>query len=265
MPRPGASDTQERNPPDRALRDVAHPAPVAEPSRLRVLPRKVGRWVGHEWSVLFGPLRGRSRWRPSSFTLALAACAIMLAASWVQQAHPGIGRVLLDERASLWWPVAAFRLPGSMFAPALRLPMWGALAQVLFCFGLAEVHLGRRTTLAVAAVTHSVATASARVFVALGPHAPFGLGLPHWYRWQRDTGPSAAVVGVGTYLGIKLRLPVLTSVLVATMVIEVIVKPDVADHEHLVAIATGGAVAILIRALQGFRLPQRLVSAEARV
>lgn len=174
-----------------------------------------------------------------------------MAAAWLQQAHPAIGRVVLGEQASLWWPVAALRLPGSMFAPALRLPMWGALAQVLFCFGLAETHLGRRTTLLVIGLTHAVATASARVFVALGPHAPFHLGLPHWVRWQRDTGPSAAVVGLGTYLGVTLRLPILTTLLVGVMTIETFVKPDLADREHLVAIALGGVAAIIVRALQG--------------
>ena len=160
---------------------------------------------------------------------------------------------------------AAFRLSGSMFAPALRLPMWGVSAQVLFCFGLAEIHLGRRRTLAVIAATHAVATVSARVFIAIGPHAPFDLGLPHWFRFQRDTGPSAAVVGLGAYLGVKLRLPILTTALVTTMAIETVLKPDLADREHLVAIATGGAIAILIRVLEGVRVPQRLVSAEARV
>ncbi len=106
---------------------------------------------------------------------------------------------------------------------------------------------------------------SARVFIAMGPHAPFDLGLPHWIRWQRDTGPSAAVVGVGTFLGVKLRLPILTSVLVATMAIETVIKPDLADREHLVAIATGGAIAIVIRAVQGVRVLQRLVPADAGV
>ena len=213
--------------------------------------------------MLFGPLEEPSRRRLSSLTLALTTCTLLLIASWVQRVHPGIGAVLLDERASLWWPVAAFRLPGSMVAPALRLPMWGALAQVVFCFGLAEVHLGRRMTLAVIAATHAIATVSARLFIAIGPHAPFDLGLPHWFLMQRDTGPSAAVVGLGTFLGVRLRLPILTSVLVATMAIETVIKPDLADREHLVAIAAGGALAIAIRALQGVRAPHRLVPADA--
>lgn len=209
------------------------------------------RQVKTEWRSLTRAVPRHSRSRRPVPTLGIAGCALIMAAAWLQQAHPAIGRVVLGEQASLWWPVAALRLPGSMFAPALRLPMWGALAQVLFCFGLAETHLGRRTTLLVIGLTHAVATASARVFVALGPHAPFHLGLPHWVRWQRDTGPSAAVVGLGTYLGVTLRLPILTTLLVGVMTIETFVKPDLADREHLVAIALGGVAAIIVRALQG--------------
>lgn len=42
------------------------------------------------------------------------------------------------------------RTPLSLFAPALDLPVWGALAQILLVFGPAEVRLGRWHTLAVA-------------------------------------------------------------------------------------------------------------------
>lgn len=204
-----------------------------------------------EWTTLTRTSGPRPRWRRPALTLGIVACVCIGVAAWLQQVHPGIGRLVLGEQASLWWPVAIIRLPGSMFAPALRLPMWGALAQVLFCFGLAETHLGRRTTLLIIGLTHGVATASARVFLALGPHAPFHLGLPQWVRWERDTGPSAAVVGLATYLGITLRVPVLTSLLVAVMAIETLVQPDLADREHLVAIAVGGLAAIAVRAYQG--------------
>jgi hypothetical protein len=182
--------------------------------------------------------------------LGVAGCALVLAAAWLQRVHPALGRLVLGEQASLWWPVAFLRLPGSMFAPALRLPMWGALAQVLFCFGLAETHLGRRTTLVIIGLTHAVATVTGRGFIALGPHAPLHLGLPLWVRFQRDTGPSAAVVGLGTYLGVTLRLPILTSLLVGAMTVEALVKPDLADREHLVAIAVGGVAAVVVRAVQ---------------
>lgn len=206
------------------------------------------RW---EWRTLTRMSPDRPTWRRPAPILGIAACGLIIFAAWLQHMHPGIGRLVLGEHASLWWPVGLVRMPGSLFAPALRLPMWGALAQVLFCFGLAETHLGRRTTIAVALFTHTVATASARVFIAFGPHAPFHLGLPAWVGWQRDTGPSAAVVGLGTYLGVALRLPVLTSLLVGVMAIETLIKPDLADREHLVAIAVGGLAAIAVRVFQG--------------
>ncbi len=207
--------------------------------------------VRSEWRTLTRMSPGRDHWRRPALSLGITACALIVVAAWLQQMHPGFGRLVLGEQASLWWPVAVARMPGSLFAPALRLPMWGALAQVLFCFGLAETHLGWRTSVAVAAVTHALATASARVFIALGPHAPLHLGLPNWVSWQRDTGPSAAVVGLGTYLGVTLRVPILTSLLVGVMVIETFLKPDLADREHLVAIAVGGMAAIAVRVFQG--------------
>lgn len=215
-----------------------------------VVQRSAGQ-VRSELKALTRTSSPRSSWRRPAPILGISACALIVGAAWLQQTHPIVGRLVLGEQASLWWPVAFARLPGSMLAPALRLPMWGALAQVLFCFGLAERHLGRRTTLLVIGLTHGVATASARIFVALGPNAPFHLGLPHWVRWQRDTGPSAAVVGLGTYLGVTLRLPVLTALLVGVMALETIIKPDLADREHLVAIAIGGVAAIAVRAVQG--------------
>lgn len=206
--------------------------------------------AGAEWRTLVWAPPARSRLRRPVPVLGLAGCALVLAAAWLQRVHPVLGRLVLGEQASLWWPVAFLRLPGSMFAPALRLPMWGALAQVLFCFGLAETHLGRRATLAVIGLTNTAATLTGRAFIALGPHAPLHLGLPRWVRFQRDTGPSAAVVGLGTYLGVTLRLPILTTLLVGAMTIEAFIKPDLADREHLVAIAVGGMAAIAVRVVQ---------------
>lgn len=247
-------------------RQFAVPTPLARPFQPRaditaLLPAiraALHRSASHlrsECKTLTRTSTPRPKWHRPAPSLGIAACVLVLVAAWLQQTHPVSARLLLGEQASLWWPVAVLRLPGSMFAPALRLPMWGALAQVLFCFGLAETHLGRRTTLLVIGLTHGIATASARLFIAVGPHAPLHLGLPHWVRWERDTGPSAAVVGLGTYLGVTLRLPVLTTLLVGVMTVETFIKPDLADREHLVAIAIGGVAAIAVRVLAGTHRP----------
>ena len=172
--------------------------------------------------------------------------ALIAFVAWSQVVHPYLTNLLCGERAGLSWPIALVRLPGSLVAPAPRLPMWGALAQVMVCFGLAEVHLGRKRTLMLIGATHAIATAAGRMFVAWGPHAPFDLGLPRWIRWQRDTGPSAAVVGVGTAVGVLLRLPILRCA-GRSMVLEAAIKPDLADREHLVAIAAGGMLAIAVQ------------------
>lgn len=220
---------------------------------------RLTRQLRHEWRVLVKDGTTRTGWRRPSCVVAVSVCALIVTASWFQRSYPHAGRVLLGEQASLWWPVALARLPGSMVAPAPRLPLWGALAQVFFFFGLAETHLGRRTTLWVIALTHAVATISARLLIVLGPRTPLHLGIPQWVRWQRDTGPSGAVVGIGTYLGVILRIPLLTSLLVGTMVVGTLLKPDLADREHLLAIAAGGVAAIVVRAVQGARaVPLRL-------
>lgn len=252
MPQPSALTDELAQAGDAASRLVEHHHTAAglRSGRFGVRDRSAVRLVREELERLFGGPTSRRRLGALPL-VGLATAVLIVAAAWVQRIHPGVGRLFFDEQASLGWSIAVLRLPGSLVAPAMRLPLWGALAQVLFCFGLAEARLGRRTTLLIIGLTHAVATASARVFVAIGPRAPFDAGLPQWVRWQRDTGPSAAVVGLGTYLGVTLRLPVLTSLLVGSMVVETLYLPDLADREHLVAIATGGAAAILVRAGQG--------------
>lgn len=205
-------------------------------------------------TLLIKPWRQLPRKLPA-IDVALVAVTAIVFVGWSQRVFPHITDLLCGERAVLPFPLALARLPGSMVAPAPRLPMWGALAQVLLCFGLAEVHLGRRRTLLVIAFTHSIATLFGRMFIALGPHAPLHLGLPRWNRWERDTGPSAAVVGLGTMLGVLLRLPILTGMLVLSMLIEAAIKPDLADREHLVAIATGGLIALAIQSAPFSRRP----------
>lgn len=198
-------------------------------------------------------LPARRRLRPSDVALALVVGLGIASAACLQHTLPTLANTLTGERAGLSWPLAMLRLPGSLLAPAIGLPIWGALAQVLFCFGLAEVHLGRARVVGVLIASHVTATLFGRLFVALGPRVPFHLGLPRSTRWQRDTGPSAAVVGVGTYLGVCLKLPILTTILVASMVALCAVEPGLAGREHLVAIATGGVMALTVHGYRTIR------------
>lgn len=136
----------------------------------------------------------------------------------------------------LW--IALLRTPLSLFVPAPDLPVWGALAQVLVVFGIAEIRPGRRRTLLIAYVATLAGTLYARVGVA----ATDGLfGLPASDAQVVDTGPSAAVVGIAVYLCHVYRAWFTGAVVIAAMVVEVLLKNNLAGKEHLAAI-----VAVLI-------------------
>lgn len=80
---------------------------------------------------------------------------------------------------------------------------------------------------------------STRVGIALGPHG--FLGLPASDSLVVDTGPSAAVVGLAVFLCRRYHAYVTAGVVVAAMVVEVLLKENLAGREHLAAI-----VAVLV-------------------
>jgi hypothetical protein len=198
----------------------------------------IARWARAEWGPLYGRVRGPlvgRRWRAVPMTLA-AVCLTGLV-QWVQNQSWGcrfvqdIGAVRAEDPL---WP-ALLRTPLSLFVPALDLPVWGALAQILFVFGIAEICLGWWRTLVIAYAATLAGTLYARVGIWLGPDAP--LGLPGSDAGVVDTGPSAAVVGLAVFLGWRYRAYVTGGAVIAAMVVEVIVKENLAGKEHLAAIA----------------------------
>ncbi|GGY53340.1 hypothetical protein [Streptomyces omiyaensis] len=206
-----------------------------------------------EWGPLCGTLRreaaGRG-WRAVPLTLA-AVCLTALFhfaqnQDWGYGPVQAVGAVRAED--PLW--LALLRTPLSLFVPALDLPVWGALAQVLLVFGIAELCLGRRRTLGIAYLATLCGTLYARVGIALGPGTPFG--LPASDAQVVDTGPSAAVVGLAVYVCWRLRAYWTGAAVVVAMVVEVIVKPNLAGKEHLAAIA--GVLALMgWQALRGRR------------
>ncbi|GGW31519.1 hypothetical protein [Streptomyces xantholiticus] len=133
-----------------------------------------------------------------------------------------------------WW-LTLLRTPLSLFVPVLDLPVWGALAQILVVFGIAEITLGPLRTLAVAHLATPTGTTYARIGVAVGPDGL--LGLPVSDAQIVDTGPSAAVVGLAVHVCHRYRAWLTTGLVVPAMVAEVLVKNNLAGKEHLVAIA----------------------------
>ncbi|WP_412078210.1 hypothetical protein ACLF6K_30155 [Streptomyces xanthophaeus] len=190
----------------------------------------------------------REKWRAVPMTLG-AVCLtsvfqIVQNTSWGFQPVQDLGSVRAVD--PLW--LALLRTPLSLFVPALDLPVWGALAQILIVFGISEICIGWWRTLLIGYVATLAGTTYARIGLALGPGHP--LGLPDSDRVVNDTGPSAAVVGLAIYVCWRYRAYLTGALVVLAMIGEVLVKNNLAGKEHLAAIAAVMAVC-LVRARWG--------------
>ncbi|MDH6551801.1 hypothetical protein M2160_005912 [Streptomyces sp. SAI-117] len=201
--------------------------------------KRVARWARAEWGPLYDTVRGpllRKGWRAAP--LALLAVCLTAVLHFVHNRSWGYGFVqdvgAVRAADPLW--LALLRTPLSLFVPALDLPVWGALAQILLVFGIAEICLGRLRTLTLAYAATLAGTLYARVGIWLGPDSP--LGLPASDAHVVDTGPSAAVVGLAVFLCLRHGARVTAAAVIAAMVIEVLVKENLAGKEHVAAIAT---------------------------
>ncbi|WP_329216514.1 hypothetical protein OG352_11550 [Streptomyces sp. NBC_01485] len=220
----------------------------------RVARNRVARWARAEWGPLYEAVRDplvARRWRAAPMTLG-AVCLtsvtqIVQNQSWGFQPVQNLGAVRAED--PLW--LALLRTPFSLFVPALDLPVWGALAQILLVFGIAELCLGWWRTLVIAYAATLAGTLYARAGIALGPDSP--LGLPAADAHIVDTGPSAAVVGLAVFLGWRYRAYVTAASVIVAIVVEVLLKNNLAGKEHVAAIV---AVVLLCGAgkyVRGFR------------
>jgi hypothetical protein len=200
--------------------------------------KRIARWARAEWGLLYVAVRGplvRRRWRAAPMAIGAVCLTAVLQfvqnQSWGYQFVQNIGAVRAED--PLW--LALLRTPLSLFVAALDLPVWGALAQILIVFGIAEICLGWWRTLVIAYAATLAGTLYARLGIWLGPDSP--LGLPGTDAHVVDTGPSAAVVGLAVFLGWRYRAYVTAGVVIAAMVVEVLLKDNLAGKEHLAAIA----------------------------
>ncbi|MGW4728927.1 hypothetical protein ACWEQC_07055 [Streptomyces shenzhenensis] len=223
--------------------------------RPRVLPLRAAAFVGRtlrgEWQgIVVDPLRQLRRRGPFALSLAfLAAFGVIFFHDLAQRPTGALvvwrlGGVTAD--LPLW--LALLRTPVSLYVPALDLPVWAGITQLFLAFALAELALGRARTLAVAYATTLAGTLTVRVMIALGP-GWWGLGLPPETGQVLDTGPSAAVVGLFTYISVVRRAPVVFVLTGGSMVWESIAVPNLAGREHLIAVAA----AIVLGLLNGHR------------
>ncbi|MGQ4384005.1 hypothetical protein ACN6LB_001020 [Streptomyces sp. SAS_270] len=204
--------------------------------------------------MVVDPVRQLLRRGPSALSLALVAVlgVIFFHAIAQRQAGAEVVRLIGGVQGDLSLPLALLRTPVSLYVPALDLPVWAGITQLFLAFALAELTLGRARTLAVAYATTLMGTLTVRVMLALGP-GWWGLGLPPEAGQVLDTGPSAAVVGLFTYLSVVRRAPVVFTLTGGSMVWESITHPNLAGREHLIAV--GGA--ILLGLLHGRGQPWR--------
>lgn len=205
-----------------------------------------------EWGRLYGAVRPaltgrRLRAVPLTLTAVCLAAAVHLVhrQPWGYRFIEDVGAVRAEDPLGL----ALLRTPLSLFVPALDLPVWGALAQILLVFGMAEICLGRRRTLVIAYVATLAGTLYARVGIALGPDVLL-VGLPASDARVVDTGPSAAVVGLAVVVGWRHRAYLTVGAVVVAMVVEVLVKENLAGKEHLAAIAAVLVVCGVVTARQ---------------
>ncbi|MFD7033000.1 hypothetical protein ACFWAR_33760 [Streptomyces sp. NPDC059917] len=209
------------------------------------------RFARREWGPLYWTVRDTlvaKGWRAVPMSLGAVALTsifqIVQNQSWGFQPVQNLGSVKAAD--PLW--LALIRTPLSLFVPALDLPVWGALLQMLLVFGIAEICIGWWRTLLIGYVATLAGTTYARIGLSLSPEHPFGLPLTD--RVVNDTGPSAAVVGLAVFVCWRYRAYVTGGLVIAVMIIEVIVKNNLAGKEHLAAI-TAVMVVCAVRAKWG--------------
>ncbi|MFE9400936.1 hypothetical protein ACFYNY_04065 [Streptomyces sp. NPDC006530] len=203
----------------------------------------VRRFAEREWGPLLKTVAyalHTQRWRAIGLTLSAVALTsvfqIIQNQSWGFRPIQIIGSVKAEY--PLW--ISLLRTPFSLFVPALDLPVWGALAQVLLVFGIAEICIGRGRMLLIAYAATLAGTLYARVGIRIGPDSV--LGLPASAAEMVDTGPSAAVVALAVYVCWRYRAYWTAGVVVVSMVLEVVLKNNLAGKEHIAALL---AVAVI--------------------
>ncbi|WP_160311525.1 hypothetical protein [Streptacidiphilus melanogenes] len=204
-----------------------------------------------EWGALTRALRTGLRGRGlAAMPLTICATLAVLAFQIWQQAPSGAAIVeqVGVVRASLPLGVALSRTPLSLFVPAPDLPVWGAALQVFLVFGIAELTLGRVRTLAIGYAATLAATMYTRLGISMGPDRFFGLSYNA--EFVRDTGPSVAVVALAVCIAWRYRALVTGALVVASMVTEALILPNMAGAEHLVAILTALTMALSAELVQ---------------
>ncbi|MER5638336.1 hypothetical protein ABT095_15425 [Kitasatospora sp. NPDC002227] len=194
-----------------------------------------------EWGLVYRQARARLQARgAAALTLTMVSSCLVLLFAAIDKFPSGAAFVskIGVVRATEPWDVALLRLPLSIFVPAIHLPCWTALVMVGLTFGIAELTLGPWRTLAVGFTCSLVGTYYARFGISQPPGHLFH--LPAEFAQVRDTGPSAAVVGLGLMVAWRFgaRWTALGVVLLTT--VTTVLDPELAGYEHMAALVTAG-------------------------
>jgi membrane associated rhomboid family serine protease len=180
---------------------------------------------------------GRYRAAPVTWTY----LAVTLAISFLWHI-PGTSRVVTDccafRATDLRGLPEATRLLGSSFVDLRNIEIaWSSVASWLLLAPL-EALIGSRRLLLLGAVGTLLPTAiMSLIFMARSPGAPAPL----------DIGTSAVVVAVGAALSVWTRSLPITLIYLFGVSIDVLVSPDLATAEHLLALVIGAFMGLAMR------------------
>lgn len=202
-------------------------------------------------------LRRAGWWRAAPATWSFLALTLLVSLLWLLPGAHSAAAVCSAYRATdlARWP-AALRVVGS--AVLVRRPIeaaWSLVASWLVLAPL-EAAIGTPGFVLLGALGNLVPTiALGLIFLAAHPGAQAPM----------DVGTSAVVVACGAALAVWSRSLGITVLLLFGVAVDIMVSPDLATGEHLVALATGAALALGLRRHAGnwaFRLQP--VSRKAR-
>lgn len=207
-----------------------------------------------ELATLLGDARrawqaGRRPWIAAAMCLLTAVCA---GAERFAGARSVLGRAG-DVYARLPLGGELARMPLSVFLPTADLPVWAAVAQIAAVVGIAELVVGRVSTLVVAAAGQLLSTLAARYLIMAG--AAVVLGLPLSQAGVLDTGPSGISTALGGWLLARRGAYASLTLLTAAIGFAAVMQANLDGREHATALVAGVGIAVLqsaaVRALPG--------------
>jgi len=194
------------------------------------------------------------RWRAAPASWSFLALTLLVSLAWRLPAGHRAVVVCCAYRASelTGWPQAA-RVVGSPFLAVRTIEIaWAVVATWLLLAPL-EATIGTRRLLLVGELGNLFPTVSMGLaFLATHPGAAAPL----------DVGPSAVVVAAGAALVVWSRSLGIAALYLVGVAVDVLISPDLATAEHLLALATGAGVALILR--RGWSLGLTPVSRKAQ-